>query len=188
MPTVISHALVPFTIAIAAGPARIPPKVALTGMALAMLPDLDVIGLSFGVPYDSVWGHRGAMHSLAMGAILVSAIAALVPALRKGWPVPFLFLAVASHGLIDTMTDGGRGVALLWPFDVTRYFAPWRPIRVSPIGARFFTARGMATAMSELQWIWLPCLLIAASALISRRILGKTKESPSGDGFEAPNI
>jgi len=188
MPTVISHALVPLTIAIAAGPTRIPPKVALIGAALAMLPDLDVIGLRLGVPYDSAWGHRGAMHSLAMGAILVTGMAAFVPTLRKGWSLPFLFLAFASHGLIDTMTDGGRGVALLWPFDATRYFAPWRPIRVSPIGARFFTARGMATVISELQWIWLPCFLVAASALISRRILGKTKGALSVDGFDTPNI
>ena len=178
MPTVISHALMPLTVAVAAGSKRIPPKVALIGAALAMLPDLDVIGLRLGVPYDSAWGHRGAMHSLAMGAILVTGMAAFAPALRKGWSLPFLFLAAASHGLLDTMTDGGRGVALLWPFDVTRYFAPWRTIRVSPIGARFFTARGMTTAISELQWIWLPCLLVAASALISRRFSARRRGRP----------
>ena len=29
----------------------------------------------------------------------------------------FATAVVASHGLLDTLTDGGRGVALLWPFD-----------------------------------------------------------------------
>ena len=169
MPTVISHALVPLTVAIAAGSKRIPPKVALTGMALAMLPDLDVIGFRFGASYDAAWGHRGAMHSLAIGAIVVFGMAVPVLALRKGWTMAFLFLAITSHGLLDTLTDGGRGVALLWPFDSTRYFAQWRPIRVSPIGARFFTSRGMVTAISELQWIWLPCLVVAVSALTVRR-------------------
>ena len=169
MPTVVSHALVPLTVAIAAGSKRIPPKIALTGMALAMLPDLDVIGFRFGISYDSVWGHRGAMHSLAIGAIVVFGLAAFVPALRKGWTMAFLLLAITSHGLLDTLTDGGRGVALLWPFDGARYFSPLRPIRVSPIGARFFTARGMVTAISELQWIWLPCLIAAVSALTVRR-------------------
>lgn len=169
MPTVVSHALVPLTVAIAAGLKRIPPRTALAGMLLAMAPDSDVIGFRFGISYDSVWGHRGAMHSLAMGTALALGIAALVPALRKGWSIPFLFFAAASHGLIDTMTDGGRGVALFWPFDPTRYFAPWRPIRVSPIGARFFTSRGVATAISELQLVWLPCFLVAASALLLRR-------------------
>ena len=43
------------------------------------------------------------------------------------------------------MTDGGRGVALLAPFDATRYFLPWRPIRVSPIGVHgIFGPRGLA--------------------------------------------
>jgi inner membrane protein len=160
---------VPLTIAFAAGPKRIPLRVALIGAVLAMVPDLDVIGL--GIPYDSAWGHRGALHSLAMGAMLALGLAAMVPALRKGWCLPFLIVAAISHGLLDMVTDGGRGVALLWPFDVTRFFAPWRPIRVSPIGARFFTERGMATAISELQWVWLPCLLVAACAAILRLML-----------------
>ena len=47
--------------------------------ALAMLPDADVIGFSFGVRYADAWGHRGATHSLAIaliGAAAVTAIAA----------------------------------------------------------------------------------------------------------------
>lgn len=169
MPPIINHALVPLTVAIAAGSKRIPPKVAVTGMLLAMLPDIDVIGFRFGISYDSVLSHRGAMHSLAIGAIVVLGMAALVPDLRKGWTMAFLLLAITSHGLLDTMTDGGGGVALLWPFDGARYFAPWRPIRVSPIGAGFFTPRGMITAISELQWIWLPCFVVAVSALLVDR-------------------
>jgi inner membrane protein len=31
-------------------------------------------------------------------------------------------LVLASHGLLDTMTDGGLGCALLWPFDLTQVF------------------------------------------------------------------
>src|SRR5215831_7502105 len=44
----------------------------------------------------------------------------------------YLFLATASHGVLDAMTNGGLGVAFFSPFDTTRYFLPWRPIRVSP--------------------------------------------------------
>jgi len=52
----------------------------------------------------------------------------------------YFFLATASHGLLDALTDGGLGVAFFAPFDNHRYFLPWRPIHVSPIGAgRFFT-------------------------------------------------
>lgn len=41
--------------------------------ALALLPDLDVIGFSPGVPYGAPWGHRGASHSLA-AVLLVGAL------------------------------------------------------------------------------------------------------------------
>ena len=48
-----------------------------------------------------------------------------------------------SHPLLDAMTDGGLGVALLWPFSNERFFAPWTPIPVSPIGARMLSRRGL---------------------------------------------
>src|SRR5262245_62425304 len=57
---------------------------------------------------------------------------------------------LASHGLLDTLTDGGLGAALFWPFDLTRYFAPWRPIPVSPIGLAFLSPYGLSVAATEL--------------------------------------
>ena len=57
---------------------------------------------------------------------------------------------VASHGLLDTLTDGGLGIALFWPFDDTRYFAPWTPIPVSPILLGFLSPRGLKVALTEL--------------------------------------
>ena len=42
----------------------------------------------------------------------------------------------------------------LWPWNEQRYFAPWRPILVSPFANGFFSARGMATLLSELRWVW----------------------------------
>ncbi len=46
----------------------------------------------------------------------------------------FIFVATASHGLLDMFTNGGLGVALFWPFTDARYFFPVRMIDVSPIG------------------------------------------------------
>ena len=40
---------------------------------------------------------------------------------------------MASHGLLDMLTDGGHGVALAWPLSDERWFAPIRPIAVSQI-------------------------------------------------------
>ena len=164
MPTILSHALVPLAVAALAGPARISPRVAMGGALLAMLPDADVITFHFGVAYGDTWGHRGAAHSLIFAGLIVTALGTAIPKLRQGWTLPFLFLAMASHGLLDTLTDGGKGVALLWPFSDARLFAPWRPIRVSPIGARFLSLRGLATLISEAQWIWLPCAAIILGA------------------------
>lgn len=119
---------------------------------VSLLPDVDVIGFSFGVRYGDPWGHRGATHSLAMAVLLGLAAGVAARAIRRP-PLRTAILTtgvLASHVLLDTMTDGGLGCALFWPFDLTRYFAPWRPIPVAPIGAAFFTAGGAGVAAIEL--------------------------------------
>ena len=37
---------------------------------LALLPDVDALGLSFGIPYGSPLGHRGATHSLVAAGVV----------------------------------------------------------------------------------------------------------------------
>jgi inner membrane protein len=75
----------------------------------------------------------------------------------------FVFIAAASHGILDSFTNGGRGVALLWPFSSERFFAPYRVIEVSPIGLTpILSARGVAVFASEAVWVWAPCLLLCA--------------------------
>jgi inner membrane protein len=125
---------------------------ALFWSALSFLPDADVIGFAMGVWYGDAWGHRGATHSFVF-AVVVGAIAgATAPFFRRPAMRSFVLatLVLASHPLLDTLTDGGLGCALFWPFDLTRYFAPWTPIPVSPIGLRFFSPRGMYAASVEL--------------------------------------
>jgi inner membrane protein len=79
----------------------------------------------------------------------------------------YLFLATASHGFLDAMTDGGLGVAFFSPFSNKRYFLPWTPIRVSPIGAgRFFSSRGLDVLRTEFLWIWLPAAVLVMAAWI----------------------
>jgi inner membrane protein len=75
------------------------------------------------------------------------------------------------HGLLDAMTNGGKGVAFFSPFDMTRCFLPWRPILVSPIGVtRFFSPRGLAVLQGEFFWIWLPAVSLACCAYALRRV------------------
>ena len=120
--------------------------------ALAMLPDADVIAFALGIPYAAPWGHRGASHSFVFAAgvaLLMASVSALAGgrAARMGL---LTFAAVGSHGLLDAMTTGGLGAALLWPFSTARYFLPLRPIPVAPIGAGMLSARGVYVVGVEL--------------------------------------
>lgn len=121
--------------------------------ALAMLPDLDVLGFRFGVPYGSTFGHRGASHALAV-AVVAGTVFGFGAWLLRGRSLLrtslFSIAVLASHGLLDAMTDGGRGIALLWPMTSARYFAPWTPIPVAPIGAGMLSARGFHVTLVEL--------------------------------------
>jgi inner membrane protein len=47
------------------------------------------------------------------------------------------------------MTDGGLGCALLWPFSNERFFAPWTPLPVAPIGRAFLSWEGLRVAAVE---------------------------------------
>lgn len=120
--------------------------------ALSFLPDADVIGFGFGIAYADEWGHRGATHSFAFSFALGVVIGVLAPrfgrpALRTG---VLAGAVLASHALLDILTNGGLGCALFWPFDLTRYFAPWTPIPVSPIGLGYLSPYGMYVALAEL--------------------------------------
>ena len=128
-------------------------RVGLWMCMLSMLPDADIIAFHLGIPYSHPYGHRGAWHSPVM-AVLAAAL--LAPYLAKLFDQPRVrtfvvaTLVIASHGLLDTLTDGGEGIALLWPFSDERYFAPFRPIPVSPLGMAFLSERGLMVAMTEL--------------------------------------
>jgi len=73
----------------------------------------------------------------------------------------YFFILAASHGILDALTNGGNGIALLSPITNERYFFPWTPIEVSPLSIKaFISQRGLTVLISELAWIWVPCFLI----------------------------
>jgi len=176
MPTIFSHAVVGTALGQWYPSGRLPLRFWLLTAFCAMAPDLDVISFAFGIRYDDLLGHRGITHSLSF-AIVAGFVAARVYLSRslgvRRWElgVAWLFfsLVTASHGLLDAMTDGGRGIALLAPFDNDRFFFPWRPIRVSPIGVGFFSARGLTVLANELRWILVPSAIIALIARVVRK-------------------
>jgi inner membrane protein len=129
----------------------------------SVLPDLDVLGLYLGIPYGALWGHRGLMHSFVFAAIAGTVLSLFVSCpWRERWkPALLFFVIMASHDVLDALTSGGLGIAFFSPFDRHRYFFPWTPIRVSPIGvSRFFSKRGAAVLWSEVRWVWIPALAL----------------------------
>ena len=131
-----------------------------------------MVGFRFGIRYGDMLGHRGLSHSLLFAAALA---ALFLLRLRfaerdaKLWRVwLFLFLATASHGILDAFTDGGYGVAFFAPFENSRYFFPITPISVSPIGAGFFSARGVAVLRNEMLWVWAPSIVLLLSSILVR--------------------
>ena len=151
----------------------------LLGMGCAMFPDADVIGFSFGVKYNSFWGHRGFSHSLIFALLFAILITFIfykkhISSKKGALLILFFFLCTASHGVLDALTTGGKGVAFFSPFDDTRYFFPWRPIKVSPIGVeRFFSGMGKRVLKNELIWIALPSLLYISSVFLVRKLNSK---------------
>ncbi len=157
-----------------------------------MIPDLDVVAFSFGISYSDILGHRGLTHSLGFALLPGSLALISASSLRttRAAALLFVFVATASHGLLDMLTNGGLGIALWWPFSDERYFFPARPIEVSPIGIRPFLGRaGAAVLGSELVWVWLPCA--AAGALVFRSAAAVVQDQRSGfdlkdTGFPLP--
>ncbi len=167
MPTLISHSIV----GLAAGKIltikKQPFKFWLFSIICPLLPDVDVVGFFWGIPYDHFLGHRGFFHSLLFAFIISNFVVNVFfreeKTLSKKWVlfILYFFLITSTHGVLDAFTSGGLGIALLAPFDNTRYFFPNTPIAVSPLGIKaFFSDRGLRVIMSEFTWIWAPVIFL----------------------------
>lgn len=173
MASLAGHAVAALGIGAVLAPSRAPRRIWVWAVVLALVPDLDVLAFSFAIPYAHPWGHRGMTHSVLAAGGLAFAVWAWE---RRSGTEPaswrtavFLFVAALSHGLLDALTSGGLGVGFALPFQDHRYFLPWRPIRVSPIGAAFFSARGLRVLASEALWIGLPAAALGLLGWARRR-------------------
>jgi len=175
MPTILTHPAVPLAIGLGLGSNIIPRRLLVTGAIASIVPDFDVVGIQLGVVSGTEFAHRGFTHSLAFAGAVALFGCFAARWFRTSAMVTFLFLlaATASHGVLDSFTNGGSGIAFLWPFSLERYFSPYRVIEVSPIGmSRFLSARGAAVLASELVWVWLPAVMLALSLATGRRQSG----------------
>jgi inner membrane protein len=175
MPTLITHVAVGLAAGACVSSERMSIRFWSLSVICAILPDADVIGFRFGISYGDFLGHRGFFHSLFF-ALLLSVgvvIAFFSEPKRFSWPWWLLliyFLAIsASHGILDAFTNGGLGIALLSPFDNTRYFFPFTPIDAAPISVRrFFEYGGFGVLIGEACWVWVP---LAGMVLLVRRFV-----------------
>jgi inner membrane protein len=177
MASAFSHAVAAAAIGSAFPHSRLPLASRWLGIVWSIVPDVDIVGFRLGLPYDAPLGHRGLSHSIAFAAVVATAVAWLhrAPGASFRHSTAFVwcyfFLAIASHGVLDAMTDGGLGVAFFAPFSNARYFLPWRPIAAAPtsIGA-FFSTRGLQILATEIRWIWIPAALFALAMLLIGRV------------------
>lgn len=191
MATILSHGVAALALGKAYTAERMPIRFWVASVVCAMLPDIDVIGFRFGVHYGDLLGHRGLTHSLAFAFIIGIAVVALLfreaRPLSRNWfsLVIYFFVVTASHGVLDALTNGGLGVAFFAPFSNTRYFFPWTPIEVSPIGLRFFSSSSAwLVIITEIAWIWIPSALAVAAVLVVRRIHAGRGAARNAAGFD----
>ncbi|MEZ4795626.1 MAG: metal-dependent hydrolase [Flavobacteriaceae bacterium] len=160
MASVFGHAVVGFTLSkvISSNNSKL---LLLFAIVSTILPDIDVLAFNFGIPYEAPFGHCGFTHSILFAVLWATFLMLIFRKLNKliWWIV--IFLSTISHGILDAMTSGGRGVGFFVPFYNERYFFPFRDIVVSTIGIeRFFSERGMRVIFSELKYVFLPCFII----------------------------
>jgi membrane-bound metal-dependent hydrolase YbcI (DUF457 family) len=104
---------------------------------LAAAPDLDFLVIrAFGIPYESLFSHRGFFHAPFFLILFSAVVAGIITRghSRKAFALLWLVWAgcMVTHPLLDALTDGGRGVMLLVPFTRARFFFPWRPLYSPP--------------------------------------------------------
>jgi inner membrane protein len=184
----ISHALVGLASGKALLTDNLPKGFWFLSIVCPILPDADVLGFYFNISYHSFFGHRGFFHSpffaLLLSLLVVSLFLRDVRFFSKTWALfaAYFFVLTATHGLLDAFTSGGEGIALLSPFDRTRYFFPYTPIHVSPIGIReFFSEWGLRVILSEIKWIWCPAIVVALMGHAVKAILRRRRTVSNAD-------
>jgi inner membrane protein len=119
-------------------------------------------------------GHRGFTHSISFAVVLAALATLTLFGNSPGSQLViffYLLLSTLSHPILDALTNGGLGVGFFAPFSNKRYFFPYRPIEVSPIGiSSFFSYRGFEVVLSELRWVWLPSSIFFVVGQLFRRM------------------
>jgi len=162
MATVLTHSVVAIALGKIYSAEPMPFRFWAWSIVCSSIPDADLIGIALDIPSESLLGHRGFTHSLCFSVLMgfIAAAATSGVQLSRVWwaLVGYFFVVTASHGVIDAMTNGGNGIAFFQPFIDTRYFLPWRPVKVAPISWSLFGFTVVKVLVTEIVCIWCPAI------------------------------
>jgi inner membrane protein len=177
MPTVFSHAIIGVAAAAVLPDQRHPERLYGLSILCSVIPDADVVAFVFDVPYAHAFGHRGFFHSLFVALVLAILVVFIFFREEKVFSRPwwlwsiYFFLLTASHGILDTFTSGGLGIALLAPFDNTRYLSPVTFFEAAPLDFKaLFTPWGLRVLKTEFLGLWIPALFFIFWARYRRAV------------------
>lgn len=189
MPMTTTHALLPVAAALAFVRRPVPWTLVIVAAVAAAAPDVDgLFRHIWYVPKSSIYSHRGAAHSLfvALAAGFAAALFHKRLGVRPLTAGVVITAAMASHGLLDMLTDAGRPVAYLWPVSSVRLFADWRPIHSSPVHMAHLVSEGFVRLLSDLWQLIIPMFAAAIAIRAARSALfAKASEQGSQPTFDA---
>lgn len=179
MPLTTTHLLVPLAGAVAFARTPVRWKLILAAAIASAAPDVDALANPiWGLPASSIYTHRGVTHSLfvAVAAGLIAAIFHKRLNVRPLTAGLVVGAAMASHGLLDMMTDYGLPVAYLWPLSSARVYADWRPIHSGPLELVHLSTQLLPRLKSELWQLILPMFASAIALRISRTTIDTLRQ------------
>jgi len=191
VPSWLSHVPAALGVASVAAPALAPRRYWVVAGLCGIIPDVDFAGALFGnrAYSDFFGGHRGFTHGIPFAVALGGLLAwgAFRDARWDGYQFRLALafaLALATHGVLDAMTDNGPPIAFSSPFTPERYTFPWHPINPSaPAGMRGF-AEVSWVLWNEFAWAGLPGLALVWFGVWRRRraIASADAGGPTGHG------
>jgi inner membrane protein len=114
-----THAVGAIAVASTLVPRATPSRAWIAIAVCAVVPDLDAIGRPFGAG-DVAWlgGHRALTHSIPFAVALAAILCLTILRSVSGVTTRLLLclalsLAIASHGLLDSLTTYGEGIQFL---------------------------------------------------------------------------
>ena len=189
MPSVMTHSLVGAVVSKLVTTRSVPKRFWVLSIVLPSFPDIDVIGMAFGVAGEDLFGHRGITHSLFFAVVVGVSVVAIF--FRKSnltarmtflLALYFVFLT-ASHGVLDAFNDSRLGVAFFAPFENTRYFFPYNPIDPSSVllfeessfGVGLMVEKFYVLLRSEILWIWIPLFVLLVGKFVLPRFIHRSR-------------